>query len=137
MCTSLISITWHFLLHKRINVLHSPTNIFSHSPFKSVNTSSTFLGFFSLAFSFSNFQTFSIGFMSRLWAGHSVTVTSSSERNVLTAFAVWDGALSCINTVVWLIGVLKLGTCFFNMSLYTVALILPCSLIRGPIQAAE
>ena len=123
-----------FLLHKRINVLHSPTNIFSHSPFKSVNASSTFSWFFSLAFSFSNFQTFSIGFMSGLWAGHSVTVTSSSERNVLTGFAVWHGALSYINTVGWLIAFLKFSTtCFFNISFYTVALILPRSLTRGPV----
>ena len=56
----LLSITtWHLLLPKWINVLHSSTDIFSHSPFKLVHSSSTFLGFFSLALSFSNFQTFS------------------------------------------------------------------------------
>ena len=39
------------------------------------------------------------------------------------------GTLSCINKAGWLIAVLKLGTtCFFNISLYTVALILLCSL---------
>ena len=83
MCRSLLSITvWHLLLHERINVLHS-TNIFSHSPFKLVHSSSTFLGLFSLALSFRNFRTFSVGFITGLWAGHSITVTSSSERNVL------------------------------------------------------
>ena len=80
---------------------------------------STFLGFFPLALSFSNFQKFSIGFMSGLWAGHSITVTSFSERYILTIFAVWHRALNCINSVCWLIAVLKLGTCFFNISLYT------------------
>ena len=34
-----------------------------------------------------------------------------------------------------LIAVLKLGTCFFNISLHTIALILPCSLTRGPVPA--
>ena len=97
-----------------------------------------FLGFFSLTLSFRNFQIFSIGFMSGLWAGHSITVTSSSERNVLTDFAVWHGALSRINTAGWLIAVLKLGTAgFFNISLYTVALIQLCSLIRGSVPASE
>ena len=125
MCRLLLSITaWHHLLHERINVLYSSTDIFSHSSFKLIHSSSTFLGFLFLALSFSNFQTFSIGFISGLWAGHSITVTSSSERNVLTDFAVWHGALSCINTTGWLIGVLKLGTtCFFNISLYTWELI--------------
>ena len=75
--------------------------------------------------------------MSGVWAGHSMTVTSFSEWNILTDFAVWHGALSCINTVGWLIAVLKLGTCFFNISLYTVALILPCSLTRLPVLATE
>ena len=127
----LLSITvCHLLLHKQINVLHSSTDIFSHSPFKLVHSSSTFLGFFSLALSFSNFQTFSIGSMSVFWAGHFITVTSSSERNVLIDFAVWHGALSCIDTASWLIAISKLGTCFFNISLYTVVLILPCSLTR-------
>ena len=45
--------------------------------------------------------------------------------------------LSCINTAGWLIAVLKLGTCFFNISLYTVAFILPLSLTRGPVQATN
>ena len=138
MCRPLLSKTaWHLLLHKQINVLHWSTDIFSHSPFKLVHSSLTFLGFFSLALSFSNFQTFSIGFMSGLWAGHSITVTSSSERNVLTDFAVWHRALFCINTAGWLIAVFKLGTSFFNISLYTVALNLSCSLTRGPVPAAE
>ena len=70
--------------------------------------------------------------MSGLWESLYITVTSPSERNVLTVFAVWHGTLSSINTASWLIAVLKLGTCFFNISLYTVALILPCSLTRGP-----
>ena len=135
MCRPLLSITaWHLLLHERINVLHSSADIFSRSPFKLVHSSSTFLGFFSLALSLSNFQTFSIGFMSGICAGHSVTVTSSSKRNVLTDFAVWHGTLSFIN-IAGLIAVLKLGTCFFNISLYTVALILPCSLTRGSVPA--
>ena len=70
--------------------------------------------------------------------GHSITVTSSSERGVLTDFPVWLKVLSCINIAGWLIAVLKLRTtCFFNISLYTVALILLCSLSRGPIPAAE
>ena len=43
------------LLHERINVLHSSTDIFSHSPFKLFHSSSTFFAFFSLALSFSNF----------------------------------------------------------------------------------
>ena len=132
----LLSITaWHLLRHERINVLHRSTDIFSHSPFKLVHSSSTFLGYFSLALSFSNFQTFSIEFMSGLWVGHSITVTSSSERNIFTNFAVWP----CINTAGWLIAILKLGTTyFFNISLYTVALILPCSLTRrGPVPAVE
>ena len=63
--------------------------------------------------------------------------TSSSERNVFTDFAVWHGAWSCMNTVGWLIAVLKLGTCFFNISLYTAALILPCSLTRDPVSATK
>ena len=76
--------------------------------------------------------------MSGFWVGHSITVTSSSERNVLTVFTVWHRALSCINIAGWLIAVLKLGiTCFFDISLYTVVLILPYSLTRGPIPAAE
>ena len=135
MCKSLLSITaWYLLLHERINVLHSSTDIFSYSSFKSVHNSSTFLGFFSQGLSYSNF---SIGFMSGLWAGHSITVTSSSE-NVLTDFGVWHGALFCINTVGLLIAVLILGTtCFFNISLHTVALILPCSLTIGPVPASE
>ena len=33
-----------------------------------------------------------------------------------------------MNTDCWLIPVLKLGTCFFNISSYTVVLILPCGL---------
>ena len=136
MCSPLFSITaWHLLLHEQSNVLHSSMDIFSHSPFKLVHSSSMFFGFISFALSFSNFQTFSIGFMSGLWAGHSVTVTSFSERNVLTDFSVWYGALSCINTAGWFITVLKLGTCFFNITLYTVVLILPCSLTKGPVQA--
>ena len=113
--------------------MHSSTDTFSHSPFKLVHSSSTFLGFFSWVHSFSHFQMFSIGFMSDLWAGHSIKVTSFPERNVLTYFAVWHGALSCINTAGWLIAVLKLGTtCFFKSPLSTVVLILPCSLTRGP-----
>ena len=125
---------WHLLLHERINVLYSSTDIFSRSHFKLVHSSLAFLRFFSLALSFSNFQTFSIGFMSGLWAGNSITVTSFSERNVLTDFAVWHGALNCINAASWLIAVLKLGTTyFFHISFYTVALILPCSLTRGPV----
>ena len=50
---------------------------------------------------------------------------------------MWHRVLSCINTAGWLIAVLKLGTCFFNISLYTVALILPCSLTRGPVPVTE
>ena len=128
----LLSITaWHLLLTEQINVLNSTTVFFSHSPFKLVDISSTFLGFFSLALSFSIFQTFSIWFMSRLRANRSITVTFSSERNVLIDFAVLHGVLSCINTNDWLIAFLKLGTtCFFNISLYTVALILLCSLTK-------
>ena len=139
MCRLLLLIAdWHLLLHEWINVLHSSMNIFSHSPFKFVHSSSMFLGLFSLALSFNNFQIFSIGFISGLWAGHSITATFSSERNVLTDFVVWHGVLSCINTAGWLIAVLKLGTtCFFNISLYAVALILPSSLTRGPVPAAE
>ena len=138
MCRSLLSITvWHLLLHEPNNVLHSSTDVISHSPFKLVHSFSSFLRFFSLALSFSNFQTFSTGFMSGLWAGHSITVTSSSERNVLTDFAVWYRALSCINTTDWLIAVLKLGTCFFNISLYTIAIILPCNLTRGLVPTTE
>ena len=68
--------------------------------------------------------------MSGLWGGHSITVTSSSERNVLD-FAVWHRALSCINTAGWL------STCFFNIYLYTVVLILRCSLTRSPLPATE
>ena len=76
--------------------------------------------------------------MSGLWAGHSITATSSSERNVLTDFAMWHGMLSCVNIAGWLIVLLKLGsTCFFNISLYTVALILPCRIRRGPVPAAD
>ena len=112
MCRLLLSITdWHLLLYEWINVLHSSTDIFSHSRFKLIHSSSTFLGLFSLTLLFSNFQTFSNRFMSGLWAGHSITVTSSTERNVLIEFAVWHGALSCINTDGWLIAVFKLGTC--------------------------
>ena len=134
MCRPLRSITaWHLLSHERIHVLNSSTDIFYHSPFKLVHSSSTFLEFFSLALLFSKFQTFSIGFISRLWASHSITVTSSSERNALTDFR----ALSCINTAGWLIAILKLSTCFFNISLYTVALILPYSLTRGLVPAAK
>ena len=133
MRTHLLSITaWHPLLHERINVLHSSTDIFSHSFFKLALSSSTFLGFFSLALSFKNFQTFSIEFLSGLWVVHLITVTSSTERNVLTDFAVWHGVLSCIITVGWLIPRLKLGsTCFFTITLYTVTLILPCSRTIG------
>ena len=135
----LLSITaWHLLQNERMNVLHSSADIFSHSPFKLVHSSLTFLGFFSLSLSFSNFQTFAIGFMLVLWAGHSITVTSSSERNILTDVAVWHRALSCINTAGWLIGVLKLGTTyFFYISLYTVPLILPRGLTRNPVTAEE
>ena len=123
MCRPLLSITaWHLLLHKWINVLHSSMDIFSDSPFKLIHSSSMFLEFFSLALSFSNFQTFWIGFMSGLWAGRSITVTSSSERNVLIDFAMWYRVLSC---------------CFFNIPLYTVVLILPCSQIRSPVPVAE
>ena len=129
----LLSITVrHLLLLKRMNVLHSSTDIFSPS-FKLVHGSLTFLGFFSFALSLSNFQKFSIGFKSGIWVGHFITVTSSSERNVLTDFAVWHEALSFMNTAGWLIAVLKLDTSFFNISLYTVALILPCILVRGPL----
>ena len=139
MCWPWLSITaWHLLRPKRINVLHSSTDISSYSPFKLVHSSSIFLGFFSLALSFYNFQTFSIGFMSGIWAGHSKTVTSSSERNVLTDFAVWHRVLSCMNTAGWWIAILKLGkTCFFNISLYTIMLILPCSLTRDPVPSSE
>ena len=139
MCRPLLSITaWHLLLYEQINVLHSSMDISSHSPFKLVHSSLMFLGFFSLALSFSNFQIFSIVFMSGFWAGHSITITSSSERNVLTDFAVWHWALSYINTTGWLIAVLKLGTTYFSsFSLYIVALILPCSLTRVPVPAAE
>ena len=124
MCRPLLSITaWHLLIHKRINASHSSTGIFSHSHFKLVHSSSTFLGFFSLPFLFSNFQTFLRGFRSGLWPGHSITVTSSSERNVLTDFAVWHGTLSCINTAGWILSVLKLGkTCFFNISFILILL---------------
>ena len=125
------------MLHERIIVLHSPTDILSHSPFKVSHSSSTFLGFFSLALSFSNFQPFSTGFMSGLWADNSTTVTSTLERNVWTDFAVWHGALSCINIANWLIAVLKVGTCFFNNSFYTVALILPFSVTKVPVPASE
>ena len=138
MCRPLLSITaWHLLIHEWINVLHSSTDIFSRSPFKLVHSSSIFLGFFSLGFSFSHFQTFSIGLMFGLCAGHSITVTSSTERNVLTDFAVWHGALSCINTAGWLIAVFKFGICFFNIPWYTDALILPCSLTRGSAPTTE
>ena len=137
MCRPLLSITaWHLLLHERINVWHSSMDIFSHSPFKLVHSSSTFLGFVFLPHSFSNFQTFSIGFMSGLWAGNFIAVTSSSERNILTDFSVWHGVLSCINTAGWFLAVLKLGICFFNISLHAVASVLSCSLIRSPVQAA-
>ena len=61
---------------------------FSYSPFKLVHSSSTFLGFFSLALSFNNFKTFSKGFMPGLWAGHSITITCPAERNVFTDFPV-------------------------------------------------
>ena len=75
-----LSITaWYLLLHERINVLHSSTNIFSYSLFILIHSSSMFLGFFSSALPFSNFQTLSIGFMYGLWAGHSIIVISSSE----------------------------------------------------------
>ena len=58
-CRHLLSRTcWHLLLHEQINVLRSSRDIFSHFPFKLVNSSSTFLGLFSLSISFSNFQTF-------------------------------------------------------------------------------
>ena len=115
MCKPLLSITsWDLSANERIIILHSSTDIFSHSPVKLVHSSSTFLGFFSLALSFSNFQTFSIGFMSLLWAKHSITVTSSSEKNVLTDFTVWHWVLSCVNTVGWLIVVLKFGTTFLQ-----------------------
>ena len=138
MCSSLLSITaWYLWLHEQINVLHSSSDIFSHSPSKLVHSSSTFLWSFFFALSFSFFQTFSIGFVSGLWAGYSITVTFSSERNILTAFAVWHGALSYIKTAGWLIVVLKLDSCFFIISLYTVSLILPCSLTRGLVPALE
>ena len=59
MCKHLHSIiACHLLLHDRINALHSSADIFSHFPFKLVHSSSTFLGFFSLALAFSNHQTF-------------------------------------------------------------------------------
>ena len=71
-------------------------------------------------------------------AGHSITATSSWERNVLSDFTVWYGALSCINTASWFIVLLKLGTtCFFNIAFYTVALILPSSQTRCPVPEAE
>ena len=120
MCRPLLSITArHLLLHERIHVLHSSTDIFTHSPFKLVHKYSTFYGFFSLAISLSNFQTFSIGFMSGLWAGHSIKVTPSPERNILTDLAVWHGALSCINTAGWLIAVLKLSTFLRYIFIYS------------------
>ena len=126
------------MLHEQLNVLHWSTDIFSHSPFKLVHSSLTFREFFSFVLSFSNFKTFSIGFMSGLWAGYSITVTSSSERNVLTDFAMGHGALSCINTAGWLFAILKWGTTYFvNISLYTVAVILSCSMTRGPVPAVE
>ena len=118
--------------------LPSSMDIFSHSPFKLVHSSSTFLEHFSLALSFSNFQIFTIWFMSGLWIGHSITITSSSERNVSGEFAEWHGTLFCMNIAGWLIPVLRLGTkCFFNISLYTVWLLLPCCLTRGVLPAAE
>ena len=99
MCSHLLSIiAWLLLLHEWINVLHSSAYFFSYSPFKLIHRSSMFLGFFSLALSLSSFQAFLIGFMSEIWAGNLITVTSSSERNVWTDFAVWNGALSYINT---------------------------------------
>ena len=111
---------WHLLLHKQINVLHSLTEILSHFLYKLVHSSLTFFRFFSSAFSFINFQTFLIGFMSRFWTGYSITVTSSSERNVLADFTVWHGALSYINTDGWLISAFKLGmTYFLNISVYS------------------
>ena len=126
---------------------HSSTDIFFHSPFKLLHSSSTFLVFFSLALLFSNFLTFPKGFMPGFSVGHSITVTSSTERNVLTSsternvltdIAMWHGALCCINRDGWLIAVLKWSkTCFFNISLYTLAFILPYSLTRGPTPAAE
>ena len=128
---------WNLLQHERSNVLHSSTDVFSNSSFKLVHSSSTFLGFVSLSLLFNNFQTLTIGFIPGIWAGHSITVTSSSERYILTDFAVWYGALSCVNTAGWLIVILELDTCFFNISLYTVALILPCSLTRGPVPAKK
>ena len=134
MCRPLLSITaWHLLLH--IFCIHQ--RIFSHSILKLVHSYSTSLGFFSLAPSFRNFQTFSIVFMSELWAGHFITVTSSSDRNILTDFTVRHGALSCIYTARGLNVVLKLVTCFFNISLYKIALIWPCSLMRSPVPKTE
>ena len=51
---------------------------------------------------------------------------------------MWHKVLSCINTADWLVAILKLGTtCFFNICLYTVALILPRSLTRGPVPTTE
>ena len=140
MCWPLLLITtWHLLLHKGINVLHSSTDIFFHSSIKLVHSSSAFLEFFSLALlNQSNFRTFSRGFMFGLWAGHSMRVTFSLERNVLTDLAVRHGALFCINRFRWLIAVLKLGTtCFFNITLNTFAWILPCNLTRGLVSAEE
>ena len=54
-----------------------------------------------------------------------------------TDFTVWHGVLFCINTAGWFNAVLKLGTCFFYISLYTVALILLCCLIRGLVPVVE
>ena len=76
--------------------------------------------------------------MSGLCTGQSITVTFSLEKKILIDFALWNGALSCINTAGWLTAVLKLGKkCCYNNSLYTNALIRPCNLTRAPGPAAN
>ena len=97
MCRSLLSITaWHLSLHERINILHLSTDIFSHYSFKLVHSSLAILRFFSLGLSFNNFQTFLIGFMSWLWAGHSIT---SNEPSPVTTEQVKLWLIAEMNTI--------------------------------------
>ena len=132
MCRALLSIaSWYILLQEQINVFHSSTDKFSVSPFKLFHSSSTILGFFFFGISFSNFQIFPNLFVFELWTAHNINILL--RKKCLNRY----GALSCINTANWLITVLKLGTCFLTISLYTFALILPRSLGRGPLPVAE
>ena len=112
---ALLSITaWHLLLHERTNVSHLTTDIFSHPPFWFVHSSSTFLEFFPNILNNSN-----------------ILLKKKCLKRL--PWVIWSVILRRYS---------RLINCSFqiryNMFLQNLfALILPCSLTRGPQPAVE